>query len=100
MAPRENDMLEIVQRLESKLGDITFEKRKGQIDLWLKIGLPTFAVLSAAAAFYFNSQSDIKNMQKEIMDLKTQLAQVLTLDRQRMLDEIARLNRQVEKTKP
>jgi hypothetical protein len=100
MAPREAEFTELIQKLIQQQEDLLSEKRKAKIHLVLAIGIPAGTILLAAMAFYFNTQSDIHRIDRELSELKTTVTAISTQDRQRLIDENAKLNRELEKLHP
>jgi hypothetical protein len=99
MAPRESEILEILQRLDERQDSLSHEKRESLVKLSVAIGVPTLTVLAAAAAFYFNSQADIRQLQRDVSDLKTSVANIATQDRERLRVEIEKQNHEIERLK-
>ena len=99
MAPREAEFADLIQKLIQQQDDLLSEKRKGKVQLILSISIPAATVLLAAMAFYFNTHSDIRRLDKDLGEIKTAVASIATLDRSRMQAEIDRLHREAEKRK-
>ena len=100
MAPREAEFADLIQKLIQQQDDLLSEKRKGKVQLILSISIPAATVLLAAMAFYFNTQSDIRRLDKDMGEIKTAVASIATLDRSRMQAEIDKLQREAEKRRP
>ena len=99
MAPREAEFSDLIQKLIQQQDDLLNEKRKSKVQLVLSIAIPAATVLLAAMAFYFNTQSDIRRLDKDLGEIKTAVASIATLDRARMQSEIDKLQREAEKRK-
>jgi type II secretory pathway component PulJ len=99
MAPREAEFADLIQKLIQQQDDLLSEKRKSKVQLILSIAIPASTVLLAAMAFYFNTQADIRRLDKDLSEIKTAVASIATLDRARMQSEIDKLQREAEKRK-
>ena len=92
-------MLEILQRLDTRQDDLSFDKRKSRIELALGIGVPFLALLGTASAFYFNAQADIRQLKSEVAELKSAIALSAAQDRARLQGEIDKKDREIERLK-
>jgi hypothetical protein len=110
MAPREHEILEILQRLDTRQDGGRLDRRKSIVQITVAIVVPTVTVIAAAASFFYHSQENDRKLDakivalehfasREIAELKSQITQLAVLERARLQGEIDKQQREIERLK-
>ena len=106
MAPRDAEMLEAVRQLSSRVDDMVSDRSKARWELLKIMLVPGIGLFITLTGFYFTSRAESRERDaaeakftREIGEIKSTLAQIATMDRQRLQQELDKTAHELERLK-